>query len=269
MTTSIQSPETKNVSMTAIVDRSGSMGGYKKEAIKGMINIIEEQGEVLKHLRLVMFSTTCETVYDSMIDPLPDGQLMTYEKLEEYFVTEGSTAMYDAMNIGLRQAQDTSADINIVLFLTDGHENASVETTFEQIKTEIQKAQENKIVIISLGVSKYTARDLGLDTEKCIEFSNTTHGMTNVMRAASDVMRSYTNDYEEGRVFTEEHRLNSSQVIHTTVSTPVFRNGQRPMDMGASVMDMGASAMDMGASAMDFDSIDNRSMQSHLSSSPI
>ena len=220
MTTSTQN---KKVSMTAIVDRSGSMRKYKKEAIEGIIRIIEEQEDALTHLRLVMFSSTCETVYDSEIDAQPEGKLMTQSKLKEFFVTGGNTAMYDAMNIGLKHAQDTTADINLVLFLTDGHENASVETTIEQIKEEIQKARDKNIVIISLGVSKYTARDLGLDTEQCIEFSNT----------QEDVMRSYTNDEEEVMIFTEEQRIDSSQLRHIPI-----------IDM----------------SAVDSDSIDHRSI---------
>ena len=188
---------------------------------------------------------------------------MTQSKLEEFLVTDGCTAMYDAMNIGLRQAQEDTADINMVLFLTDGHENSSVETTFEQIKTQIQTARENDIVIVSLGVSKYDATKLGLDTDQCIEFSNTKQGMTSVMRAASQLMRSYSNEDEEGRRFTEEQRMSSSQ----SPITRVMRTSHaRPRtSMGTSTM--GESMM--GESMMDFDSVDNRSMHSQLSSSPV
>ena len=66
--------------------------------------------------------------------------------------------------------------------------------------------------MLSLGVSPSVAETYGLPTKQCIEFQHSEGGMREVMRAASEVMRSHTSGEEGERSFTTCHRAMSSQL---------------------------------------------------------
>ena len=124
----------------------------------------------------------------------------------------GSTAMNDAFCATIKSAQSDTSSKKIVILLTDGDENSSSEYTLSQTREIIQQALADGIVILSLGISPRIAETYGLPTEHCIEFHHSNRGMTNVMSAAADLLRSHTNeDYQGAREFTAQHRMASSE----------------------------------------------------------
>ena len=184
-------------------DRSGSMGFFPRDTvIKGLMELIAQQ-ENIERIVLIMFSTDCEVIFN--------GKTLTREVIETHFNTEGCTAMNDAFLKALSYTEDDTSDKKIVLFLTDGEENSS-KANITETKEKIIEAQENGVIMLSLGVSPTVAEKYGLPTDQCIEFQHSEGGMREVMRAASEVMRSHTSGGEGERGFTQNHRTMSSQL---------------------------------------------------------
>jgi hypothetical protein len=196
--------DSKTSSLFIAFDRSGSMGVFPRDTvIKGLMDLISKQ-ENIEKIVLIMFSTTCKVVHN--------GKTLTSEIINKNFIPDGCTAMNDAFLKALSYAEDDTSDNKIVLFLTDGEENSS-KANITETREKIVEAQEKGVVMLSLGVSPSVAETYGLPTEQCIEFQHSEGGMREVMRAASEVMRSHTSGEEGETTFTACHRAMSSQLV--------------------------------------------------------
>ena len=132
--------------IVCIIDRSGSMGVVRSDAIHGFNTFLAEQqklpGEA--NLSLVLFNHAHETVHENV--PLGDVSPLD----ETTYVPAGTTALLDAVgatidSIGKRLAntaeEQRPAKI-IVAILTDGEENASHNYTRAEIAERIKHQQE-------------------------------------------------------------------------------------------------------------------------------
>jgi len=130
--------------ITLVVDRSGSMEHIREDAAGGVNSFIRQQakepGEAL--LTLVQFDTEYEFLHKGVpIQNVPDYDL----------VPRGATALLDAVGraineTGERLAKMAEADRpGLVIFVvtTDGHENSSKEFDKSQIKTMIERQQND------------------------------------------------------------------------------------------------------------------------------
>jgi len=114
-----------------IMDRSGSMGRVREDAIGGFNTLIEDQKECPGEARvtLIQFSTDYETICDHV--PVEDVVPLT----NETYVPRGWTGMLDAIINGI---DDLGVALNLtpeeerpgkvlVVIITDGEENRSTE----------------------------------------------------------------------------------------------------------------------------------------------
>lgn len=218
-------------------DISGSMGMFDANQIKsGLLGMLSEQGEIS---RIVLHT------FNGIVTKAFDGAELTREVLDECFVPNGCTAMNDAFCATLKSAQSDPSSKKIVILLTDGDENGSKEFTLPQTRELIQQALADGIVILSLGISPRIAETYGLPTEHCIEFHHSNQGMTTVMSAAADLLRSHTtDDYEGEREFTDDHRMASSQApprytsgeVRQNLMVPVVTGVTDDIDLGATIV---------------------------------
>ena len=204
-------------------DISGSMGMFNADQIKsGLLGMLSEQGDIS---RIVLHT------FNGIVTNAFDGVELTREVLDECFVPNGCTAMNDAFCATIKSAQSDPSSKKIVILLTDGDENGSKEFTLPQTRDLIQQALAEGIVILSLGISPRIAGKYGLPVEHCIEFHHSDRGMTTVMSAAADLLRSHTNEeYEGDREFTVEQRMNSSQ------APPLYESGGESLDLSRTVV---------------------------------
>lgn len=223
-TTSVEEETTTEPAYVGIAfDISGSMGMFNPDQIKsGLLGMLSEQGEIS---RIVLHT------FNGIVTKASDGAELTREVLDECFVPNGCTAMNDAFCATIKSAQSDPSSKKIVILLTDGDENGSKEFTLPQTQELIQQALADGIVILSLGISPRIAETYGLPTEHCIEFHHSDRGMTTVMSAAADLLRSHTNeDYEGDREFTADHRMASSQ------APPRYESGGESLDLSRTVV---------------------------------
>ena len=218
-------------------DISGSMATFDANQIKsGLLGMLSEQGEIS---RIVLHT------FNGIVTKAFDGDRLTREVLDECFVPTGCTAMNDAFCATIQSAQSDPSSKKIVILLTDGDENGSKEFTLPHARELIQQALADGMVILSLGISPIIAEIYGLPTEHCIEFHHSNRGMTNVMSAAADLLRSHTNEeYDGSREFTADHRMASSQAppryesggVLRNVLVPVIPDDEEEIDMSATIV---------------------------------
>lgn len=122
--------------IVAVLDRSGSMGTVRSDAIGGFNTFLREQkaNPQPADLRIVLFDSKYETLYSGDIQEAPELTVDT-------FVPRGMTALLDALGKSINETGEHLAKLpedqrpNRVIFviLTDGEENASREFTREQV----------------------------------------------------------------------------------------------------------------------------------------
>lgn len=128
------------VLVTMVLDRSGSMGGYRDETIEAFNTYVEQlrgdEGETFVTLRL--FDNKHDLVYRAL--PVSDVPLLSHET----YVPRSSTALNDAIALAVSDAD--TADVqegtkHLLVVLTDGYENASTEHSKNSIKRLLEERQ--------------------------------------------------------------------------------------------------------------------------------
>jgi Mg-chelatase subunit ChlD len=207
---SIMISTTKNT-LILVLDASSSMNQFNQlELLKVLTQTANDQ-ENINRLVIVQFSDECSIVLDEQV---PSGKTeLSIDKLSKIYQIDGCTALNDAILMACDVAKNDTNDKQVVLIMTDGHENSSKVRKVEVVKEEILSAQQKEVVFIGLGFRNDIAKSYGLPEGKCIEFAHTDDGMREVCRAASEVMRSHTSElYEGSHEFTPEHRSASAEV---------------------------------------------------------
>jgi hypothetical protein len=133
----------KPVEIICIIDKSGSMGAIRSDAVGGFNTFLEEQQKVKgeANLTLVLFDTDYQEVYHRL--PVEEAKPLT----DKTYIPCGGTAMNDAIGKTLAEFEKLSTTEEfgggIVCILTDGMENASREFDTKTIKSMIEKAEND------------------------------------------------------------------------------------------------------------------------------
>jgi hypothetical protein len=153
-----------------VVDRSGSMGPLRDDAIGGFNTFLADQqvqpGQA--NLTLVLFNDHYDVVHNGKaIKEVPALTAETY-------VPTGMTALYDAVGRSINQVGKRLADLAdadrpgkvILVILTDGQENSSSEFSKSQITEMIQHQQSKyswQVVFLSSDImAVQEAKTLGV-----------------------------------------------------------------------------------------------------------
>jgi len=174
----------KLTQIVAILDRSGSMGGFEDDTIGGFNSFIEnqskEEGEV--KLTTVLFDDKYEVLWNGV-----DAKNVRLTK-NEYFV-RGSTALLDAIgkainDLGFSLAktkEEHRAAKVIFVITTDGYENASNEFTYTKIKEMIQHQREKynwDFIFLAANLdAKEEAENLGIDEKLAFNYKHSREGI--------------------------------------------------------------------------------------------
>lgn len=127
--------------LTLVVDRSGSMRSTCADAQGGIDQFIVDQRRVPGKCTLTLID------FDSEHRTLFDGDIEGYQGYR--LVPRGSTALLDAIAYAVRTTgfrlkrmmpKMRPAKV-VVVIVTDGHENASVETTVEEVKAMVAEQE--------------------------------------------------------------------------------------------------------------------------------
>lgn len=116
-----------------IMDRSGSMTGFSEDTIGGFNSFIEKEKEkdINTYVTTILFDNDYEILYERK-------EINKVEKLtEREYWPRGTTALLDAIGKTITSFERKIDGKALVVIMTDGYENASVEFSKKQIKEMI------------------------------------------------------------------------------------------------------------------------------------
>lgn len=167
--------ENKSLSVFVALDRSGSMSGERWTSSIASLNAYIKglQDEKIEgDVTIVAFDAvyrafpgesnyTLPTSNVRLTNIVENMSIAYFEPLDPAVITpEGNTPLYDAAANVMSRALERNSDRTVVVIITDGQENASVEYTQAKIKEKVAVLQEKKWEVIFLGanfdVSSYT-----------------------------------------------------------------------------------------------------------------
>ncbi len=185
--------------IVCIIDRSGSMGSIRDDAIGGFNTFLAEQKKLPGEATLtyIQFDTEYEVVHENA--PLNDVPPID----ETVYVPRGSTALLDAVGrtidaTGKRLAnmpEEHRPETVIVAILTDGEENSSREYDLARIEDMIRHQKEKySWEFIFLGANQDAfaeAAKIGIDRKDAYNFAATAEGVRDACGNMSRAVKFY------------------------------------------------------------------------------
>lgn len=187
--------DTKPVEIVAIIDRSGSMGVIRTDAIGGFNTFIEEQKALDGEARVTI------ALFDDRYDLLQNGVDLKETVLlnNTNYVPRGSTALLDAIGKTVNTLKERrlngEVDGAIITILTDGHENCSKEYTTDQIKTLIQECEKEygwTFVYLAANQDAFAVgATFGISAQNAVNFDANGAGLLGATRSMGDYASNY------------------------------------------------------------------------------
>jgi uncharacterized protein YegL len=178
-----------------ILDKSGSMQTLRKDAVGGINNFILEQQKVPDRtgdLTVILFNHEY-TVLRSKVDLKYATQIT-----DDEYMTDGLTALLDAIgrtidDVGKRlhnTPEENRPENVIVVIMTDGLENNSVDYTRDQINKMVTHQQTvYKWTFVFLGANQDSfaeARSMGISIKATSNYTPTSEGVTSAYYGSSN-----------------------------------------------------------------------------------
>lgn len=199
--------------IVVVLDRSGSMSSIRKDMEGGFDAFIAEQQKDAGtcNVTLVQFDSPGgpETVYEAKpIETVPPLQ----------FVPRGMTPLLDAVGGAVADTQKRVKGKKtkvVIVVITDGYENASVEWTNETVKALVKERTKAGWLFVFLGAdvnSFAEASKIGIPSANSMDYAKTRDGVTNMFHSTAKTLSSYRNStgsVEEAlgaAAFTDEDR---------------------------------------------------------------
>lgn len=190
-----------DVSIVALLDRTGSMQAIKTDTEGAFDAFIAEQRELTKTLddnvlvTLVQFDKapgqpTIEVVYENM--PLADVPPLK-------LLPRGLTPLNDAMGLTIAKAENAVGKV-IMVVMTDGQENASSEYTTEQIKKLVDEHRVRgwEFIFLGVGIDGFeVGAQMGFATADTSSTPHTGAGTRQAYAAAGQSVSTYRTKNKE------------------------------------------------------------------------
>ena len=173
-----------------LLDRSGSMRAYAKEAIEGFNGFIDSQKRQPGYADL----TLC--LFDDDTEILMDGVNLNNARYLDRgnYRLRGWTALLDAVGYTMSQMMVRHSESGhparvIVVILTDGEENSSREYSHSVVKSMVERVKAIygwEFIVIGVGVNAESiASDLGIDKCCALPEAGTPDGMRRAFQAST------------------------------------------------------------------------------------
>lgn len=187
-----------------ILDKSGSMLTIKDDVIGGFNSFLEEQKKQPGECNLTM------ALFDSTYEIRPSCPISDMKPLTDKTYTPGGwTALFDAVGravyeTGKRLAaldESQRPDKVMVVVITDGHENASVEYKLAAVREMVEHQQTKyswKFMFLGANIDSFAeAGQIGISC--AYNFRQTSEGTDSMYRGLSAACSSYRERGDIGR----------------------------------------------------------------------
>lgn len=172
----------KITELVFVIDKSGSMSGLENETIKGFNELLNKQKRQKDKalITTIFFNTTMQ-----FINERKDINEVKEITLNDYRVG-GCTALLDAIGNAINyilnnQINDKENEYNnMVVIITDGLENSSLEFSYEKINSLINKKQKEDWQFIFLGANIDVIKEankMGIASDNAVSYNNDEKGV--------------------------------------------------------------------------------------------
>lgn len=207
----------KNYTHIAIIlDRTGSMESIRDDTIGGFNAFLNQQKAEpdTATLTLVQFDTQDPYEVLHKFKPIEDVPELT----RETFVPRAATPLLDAMGRGINDLENSLAEMKesekpsrvIIVIITDGQENSSLEFRKDQIEKMIKEKQEKaswQFVFLSADLAAIgDALATGIHATSTMSYDKTSRGTKEAWISASMRIAAYRSGRSKDVSFTEEDR---------------------------------------------------------------
>jgi len=184
--------------IVSILDRSGSIRKILSDVVGGYNTFLKEQkkleGEAM--MTTVLFDDQYEIVYDNI--PLKEVE----EIDEDIWSPRGTTALYDAIGKTIAKVKDDVKKMAkknrpqkiLVVIVTDGKENDSIEYTNDSIKKLINEMEEKDWQFLYLAANQDAfdvGTSMGFSGGNTYTFDTTEEGTKDMFYTVSNATMSY------------------------------------------------------------------------------
>lgn len=202
--------------ITIILDRTGSMESIRDDIIGGFNAFLNQQKAEpdTATLTLVQFDTQDPYEVLHKFKPIEDVPELT----RETFVPRAATPLLDAMGRGINDLENSLAEMKesekpsriIIVIITDGQENSSLEFRKDQIEKMIKEKQEEaswQFVFLSADLAAIgDALATGIHATSTMSYDKTARGTKEAWISASMRIAAYRSGRSKNVSFTEEDR---------------------------------------------------------------
>lgn len=186
---------TKVARVGIVIDSSGSMMGREQEVISGfneqLDEILKAPDNVSTYITVVDFNTevhvVCENIPAETVERMKEGD----------YNAEGWTALFDAIGktVNIMEKHGEDGDSYLLVLLTDGYENHSVEFKRDTLKRLVTDRQDRgdwtiTCLVAGLDIERLLA-DVGVAGGNMGMFTASAAGVTNAFKGMSDGSRTY------------------------------------------------------------------------------
>jgi uncharacterized protein with von Willebrand factor type A (vWA) domain len=175
--------------VAALIDESGSMMGLRRQVVEGYQGYLEMLRETPAEIRAAL------TIFDTVVREIYTGvPVMVARGLDTEYHPEtgGNTALYDAVGTTIHHLDRIAEgqDRVLVIIMTDGADNASVDMTLAKVKALIQAREASgKWAFIFLGVDITTGQRMGVST--VLKLTATAEGVRAALAEVTERAQQY------------------------------------------------------------------------------
>lgn len=182
--------------VTMVIDRSGSMASVRSDVIGGFNELLKEQQNQDGECRLTV-NQFDSVGFDTLFEAMDVKEVR--DATDEDFSPRGWTPLFDAIGRTITQAQirsespDGKDEKVLIVILTDGFENASIEYNQSQIKALIAAKESQGWIFTYLGAnhdSYLQAGQMGFARASTQNYAGDSYGTRAVMSNVSAAVSS-------------------------------------------------------------------------------
>ena len=183
------------VHLYMLLDRSGSMSGWEQDVIGGFNTFIKEQQKEKDDCSVTLVQFDGQDPYEIILDA---QELETVTELDpDVYRPRGNTPLLDALGRLIKNAEKSEGNQRedvLVWVFTDGHENASREYSYDQIKNLVQEKEKAgwTFMFMGAGIDSYAAgRSLGFSDDNVSNFMKSAEGIDAAYLQSARSLSSY------------------------------------------------------------------------------
>lgn len=194
----------RKIASGIVLDRSGSMTGIATATISGVNEWLGDQRRAEAQADADAMECTITQFASRVVridGPMPVTQIQDLTPIS--YAPSGNTALYDAIMASIRALETVDADAYLVLIVTDGEENASLEFKLDAVRAKITALEATgRWTFTYLGANAdawSVAGALGMQAGNAANYASTPTSAGAMYAASSNSARRWRSDVQSGR----------------------------------------------------------------------